>query len=154
MTAINSPPLCRGGRIFTDFAMCNRFSKNLGLGEAAKMAAATGSLSASGWLKIPIAGGASVILQWGKVALTATLNSGAAVKGYDGVTAFNYPISFPNAALIVNATPMDSGETLVETATANGTSKTAATVRVGGVAIKSDPAATTDLQGFIFAIGY
>ncbi|MCR1319950.1 phage tail protein [Enterobacter soli] len=130
------------------------FVKNLGLGEAAKMAAATGSLSASGWLKIPIAGGASVILQWGKVALTATLNSGAAVKGYDGVTAFNYPISFPNAALIVNATPMDSGETLVETATANGTSKTAATVRVGGVAIKSDPAATADLQGFIFAIGY
>ncbi|MGL3182869.1 hypothetical protein ACSVGK_30875, partial [Klebsiella pneumoniae] len=34
MTAINSPPLCRGGRIFTDFAMCNRFSKNLGLGDA------------------------------------------------------------------------------------------------------------------------
>ncbi|CAH6661968.1 phage tail protein [Pseudocitrobacter vendiensis] len=126
----------------------------LGLGEAAKLAAATGSLSASGWLKIPIFGGASVILQWGKVALTATLNSGAAVKGYDGVTVFNYPISFPNAALIVNATPMDSGETLVETATANGTSKTAATVRVGGVAIKSDPAATVDLHGFVFAIGY
>ncbi|MBM7145525.1 hypothetical protein, partial [Enterobacter hormaechei] len=36
MTAINSPPLCRGGRIFTDFAMCNRFSINLGLGELAK----------------------------------------------------------------------------------------------------------------------
>ncbi|WP_370989629.1 hypothetical protein, partial [Enterobacter roggenkampii] len=34
MTAINSPPLCRGGRIFTDFAMCNRFSKNLGLPES------------------------------------------------------------------------------------------------------------------------
>lgn len=34
MTAIISPPLCRGGRIFTDFAMCNCFSKNLGLGDA------------------------------------------------------------------------------------------------------------------------
>ncbi|WP_448875442.1 hypothetical protein [Enterobacter hormaechei] len=34
MTAINSPPLCCGGRIFTDFAICNCFSKNLGLGEA------------------------------------------------------------------------------------------------------------------------
>ena len=33
MTAINSPPLCCGGRIFTDFAMCNCFSKNLGLPE-------------------------------------------------------------------------------------------------------------------------
>ncbi|HHH0562226.1 TPA: hypothetical protein ACPZOD_002985, partial [Yersinia enterocolitica] len=37
MTAINFPPLCRSGRIFTDFAMCNCFSKNLGLGDAAKM---------------------------------------------------------------------------------------------------------------------
>ncbi|MED5759926.1 hypothetical protein VZ191_16435, partial [Enterobacter roggenkampii] len=36
MTAINSPPLCRGGRIFTDFAMCNRFSKNLGFLEYIK----------------------------------------------------------------------------------------------------------------------
>ncbi|MGS3466624.1 hypothetical protein ACB303_11110 [Citrobacter farmeri] len=35
MTAINSPPLCRGGRIFTDFAMCNCFSKNLRLGAGA-----------------------------------------------------------------------------------------------------------------------
>ena len=34
MTAINSPPLCCGGRIFTDFAICNCFSKNLGLKEA------------------------------------------------------------------------------------------------------------------------
>ncbi|ENG5501409.1 hypothetical protein ACT4JQ_002570 [Yersinia enterocolitica] len=33
MMAINFPPLCRAGRIFTDFAMCNCFSKNLGLGE-------------------------------------------------------------------------------------------------------------------------
>ncbi|HFF9119284.1 phage tail protein [Hafnia alvei] len=33
MTAINFPPLCRSGRIFTDFAMCNCFSKNLGLPE-------------------------------------------------------------------------------------------------------------------------
>ncbi|HHR7388119.1 TPA: phage tail protein [Salmonella enterica subsp. enterica serovar Cotham] len=37
MTAINSPPLCRGGRIFTDFAMCNCFSKNLGLGEGSAL---------------------------------------------------------------------------------------------------------------------
>ncbi|WP_249421940.1 tail fiber protein [Enterobacter asburiae] len=35
MTAINFPPLCRSGRIFTDFAMCNCFSKNLGLGAGA-----------------------------------------------------------------------------------------------------------------------
>ncbi|MFT1614538.1 hypothetical protein [Enterobacter kobei] len=41
MTAINSPPLCRGGRIFTDFAMCNCFSKNLGLRTAAKLPSPT-----------------------------------------------------------------------------------------------------------------
>lgn len=35
MTAINFPPLCRGRRIFADFAMCNCFSKNLRLGAGA-----------------------------------------------------------------------------------------------------------------------
>ena len=126
----------------------------LGLGEAAKLDASTGALSASGWVRFPIAGGNAVMFQWGRVTVTATLNNGAATKGYDGVTVFNFPVSFPNAALMVSATPMDSGETLVETATANSTSKTAATVRVGGVAIKADPAASADLQAFVFAIGY
>jgi hypothetical protein len=37
MTAINFPPLHRGGRIFADFAMCNCFSKNLGLGEGSAL---------------------------------------------------------------------------------------------------------------------
>ncbi|MCC9336683.1 hypothetical protein LN403_26455, partial [Enterobacter hormaechei subsp. steigerwaltii] len=65
MTAINSPPLCCGGRIFTDFAMCNCFSKNLGLGEAAKRNVGTGanqipdmgsftlSVSGTGYQKLP-----------------------------------------------------------------------------------------------------
>ena len=93
-------------------------------------------------------------MQWGKVAVTAPLNSGSAVKGYDGVTSFSYPISFPNTALVINATPMDSGETIVETATANINGKATATIRIGGVAIKTDPAFTAELQATVFVIGY
>nr|WP_309487065.1 phage tail protein [Enterobacter roggenkampii] len=56
MTAINSPPLCRGGRIFTDFAMCNRFSKNLGLGEGSALPVGVpvpwpSATPPAGWLK-------------------------------------------------------------------------------------------------------
>ncbi|MGV2151311.1 hypothetical protein ACV80T_19635 [Enterobacter hormaechei] len=59
MTAINSPPLCRGGRIFTDFAMCNCFSKNLGLGELAKTPRFLVSKgeNANGWYEIYSQGG-------------------------------------------------------------------------------------------------
>lgn len=62
MTAINSPPLCSGGRIFTDSAMCNRFSKNLGLGTAATKNVGNGAnqiptmanfTSGPGWMKFP-----------------------------------------------------------------------------------------------------
>ncbi|MGL3128464.1 phage tail protein, partial [Klebsiella pneumoniae] len=42
MMAINFPPLHHGGRILADFAMCNRFSKNLDLKEAAKRDVGTG----------------------------------------------------------------------------------------------------------------
>jgi len=55
---------------------------------------------------------------------------------------------------MVSATPSDSGETLVETATANISSKTAATIRIGGVAIKSEPASTAEMNAYVFAIGY
>ncbi|WP_097471038.1 phage tail protein [Escherichia coli] len=56
MTAINSPPLCRGGRIFTDFAICNRFSKNLGLGEGSALPVGVpvpwpSATPPTGWLK-------------------------------------------------------------------------------------------------------
>ncbi|MDQ2340068.1 gp53-like domain-containing protein [Enterobacter soli] len=93
-------------------------------------------------------------MQWGKVSVSASLNSGSAVKGYDGVASFSYPIAFPNAALVINANPMDSGETFIETATANTNGKAAATVRVGGVAIKADPSVTADLQATVFVLGY
>ncbi|MCJ1184057.1 phage tail protein, partial [Escherichia coli] len=37
----------------------------LGLGEAAKLPAISGSLSSSGWIKIPVIEGKSFIIQWG-----------------------------------------------------------------------------------------
>lgn len=99
MTAINSPPLCCGGRIFTDFAMCNCFSKNLGLGEAAKRNVGTGanqipdmgsftlSVSGTGYQKLP----SGFILQWGSI--------GTLGIAQDVVT--HFPIAFPNRCLRV-----------------------------------------------------
>ncbi len=138
----------------SDIADVAAFLKNLGLGEAAKLEAATGSLSTNGWLKIPLTGDVSVILQWGRVTAIATLSTASGGKGYDGVIQFNFPISFPNAPFMASASPMDSGNTLIETATVNPPSKSAVTVRLGGLATSSATAATTELQGFVFALGY
>ncbi|MDL2157598.1 phage tail protein [Escherichia coli] len=94
MMAINSPPLCRSGRIFTDFAMCNRFSKNLGLGEAAKRDVGTGDnqipdmgafASGSGWFRLP--GG--YIAQFG----TFSGNTTRFISGH-------FPIPFPNQPMV------------------------------------------------------
>ncbi|ELM8931426.1 hypothetical protein Q2S20_004181, partial [Escherichia coli] len=41
--------------------------ENLGLGEAAKLPAISGSLSSSGWIKIPVIEGESFIIQWGRI---------------------------------------------------------------------------------------
>ncbi|WP_438804460.1 gp53-like domain-containing protein, partial [Mixta calida] len=126
----------------------------VGLGEAAKLDAPTGFLATSGWIKIPISSGVNFIIQWGRVSVSAPLNIGSTLKGYDGATSFTYPIAFPNAALMVSATPSDSGETLIETATAGINSKNTASIRIGGVAVKSDPLATIEMQAFVFALGY
>nr|WP_242462316.1 phage tail protein [Citrobacter freundii] len=72
MTAINSPPLCRGGRIFTDFAMCNRFSKNLGLGDGSALPVGVpvpwpAATAPTGWLKCN--GAAFTAAQYPKLAM-------------------------------------------------------------------------------------
>ncbi|EOZ1555632.1 hypothetical protein ACQK1D_001394 [Escherichia coli] len=109
MTAINSPPLCRGRRIFTDFAMCNRFSKNLQLGEAAKREVGTGAnqipdmnnfssnRGSAGYQKLP----SGLILQWGAgIAGTGSVaNTGNTI---------NFPIAFPNQCFQV-VTSYDNG---------------------------------------------
>ncbi|QMR45491.1 hypothetical protein HV310_12455 [Citrobacter freundii] len=97
MTAINSPPLCRDGRIFTDFAMCNRFSKNLGLGDLKLAGVTSGSLGASGFVIIPlIISGVrrEFLIQWsGVITFDAATSTVMAKKTW------TFPTAFPNACL-------------------------------------------------------
>ncbi|MBY5258807.1 hypothetical protein FP366_04905 [Enterobacter hormaechei] len=99
MTAIISPPLCHSGRIFTDFAMCNCFSKNLGLGEAAKMPAATALASSTGNIAIPVLISGvqrTALLQWKMVSVPQSAN------GEMVVVDDSWPVAFPNACLSIN----------------------------------------------------
>ncbi|HHH0288228.1 TPA: hypothetical protein ACPZMX_002772 [Yersinia enterocolitica] len=103
MTAINSPPLSRGGRIFTDFAICNCFSKNLGLGTAALRDVGTGEnqipdMSAFSYLITGVGQPGytflpnGLLLQWGTILPSAS----------DISTSF--PILFPTTIFAVLAT--------------------------------------------------
>ena len=130
--------------------MCNCFSKNLRLGEAAELAAATTSTGINGWLKIPTKNNVDIILQWGRVTVTASLVS---TTMFDGSTTFNYPIAFPTAAISGLATPLDSSETSIETATAFA-GRTSASVRIGGASIKTNPTGTLEMAASFLAIGY
>ncbi|MEP8875551.1 hypothetical protein ABKV67_05570 [Enterobacter roggenkampii] len=146
MTAINSPPLCRGGRIFTDFTMCNCFSKNLGLGEAATrnvgtdtgqvpdMSSFTTGYSESGpawintkwgWSKSPD----GVITQWGVFGVT--LGS----TGTDVV----FPVPFPTRVESIILTLADINDGLLSPTAMPaigvnyvGTSRTGFTARMSG----------------------
>lgn len=64
---------------------------NLGLGEAAKLPAISGSLSSSGWIKIPVIEGKSFIIQWGRIGPSDSKT---------GVATGSYPIAFPNSAFM------------------------------------------------------
>ena len=64
---------------------------NLGLGEAAKLPAISGSLSSSGWIKIPVIEGKSFIIQWGIIGPSDSKT---------GVATGSYPIAFPNSAFM------------------------------------------------------
>lgn len=65
--------------------------ENLGLGEAAKLPAISGSLSSSGWIKIPVIEGESFIIQWGRIGPSDSKT---------GVATGSYPIAFPNSAFM------------------------------------------------------
>ena len=97
MTAINSPPLCRGGRIFTDFTMCNCFSKNLGLKEAAKRDVGTGANQMpdmSAWQK-----SASGRIKWRRFPDGTLIQVGISSAGLLGAPVnVTLPISFGDAS--------------------------------------------------------
>ena len=64
--------------------------KNLGLGEAAKMPAATASMDANGWISFPTSSGKNLIIQWGGARCAGT--------GEGNGILHNFPISFPTVA--------------------------------------------------------
>ncbi|EOU9000245.1 hypothetical protein ACNZ7H_000784 [Escherichia coli] len=152
MTAINSPPLCRGGRIFTDFAMCNCFSKNLGLGGAALLAAPTAVFNSNGgYFSLPVKRNGTttvnVIVQFG-------------VGGVDGTSTWirttnNFVIPFPNACLSVVATDVlyDMPDTFVPAT--NNSAGRMSTGAVGGTYVtKTGFAAFAESAFQWLAIGY
>ncbi|MEW5050907.1 gp53-like domain-containing protein [Serratia marcescens] len=83
--------------------MCNRFSKNLGLGELSAAGVSGGNASASGYITIPmiISGARRVLyIQWG--GFTGATGS----SGSDGVyensnITVTWPVAFPNAVFQV-----------------------------------------------------
>ncbi|QPB34759.1 phage tail protein [Citrobacter amalonaticus] len=133
MMAINSPPLCRSGRIFTDFAMCNRFSKNLQLGEAAKRDVGTGENqipdmssfgSGSGWSQLPN----GKLLQWGTY-------TGSATSG-----TINFPVPFPSSVgrviMSLSGTSADAGSIAYVVQDDNSLSKTSFFFRRAGAQVR------------------
>ena len=75
----------------SDIENVSVFLQNLGLGEAAKLPAISGSLSSSGWIKIPVIEGKSFIIQWGIIGPSDSKT---------GVATGSYPIAFPNSAFM------------------------------------------------------
>lgn len=71
--------------------LATAITTNLGLGEAAKLPAISGSLSSSGWIKIPVIEGKSFIIQWGRIGPSDSKT---------GVAIGSYPIAFPNSAFM------------------------------------------------------
>ncbi|MEB2439862.1 phage tail protein [Citrobacter braakii] len=67
----------------------------LGLGEAAKLPAASGYLGANGWAKVPLSGGSTLIVQWG------TWEGGTKESTY--TCDITFPIAFPSACFSVAA---------------------------------------------------
>lgn len=82
----------------SDIADVTAFLKNLGLGEAAKMPAASAITSGSGWLSVPVMIGSTVrniILQWKSVTVPQSAD------GTMVVINASWPVAFPAACLSV-----------------------------------------------------
>lgn len=75
----------------SDIADVAEFLKNLGLGEAAKLPAATVSIGENGWISLPTGNGVKLIIQWGYAS--------CAGAGADKGVVNNFTVPFPNAAL-------------------------------------------------------
>ncbi|MDA6474100.1 phage tail protein [Escherichia coli] len=85
------PLIANALKEMVDAGLAGDVLKNLGLGEAAKLPAISGSLSSSGWIKIPVIEGESFIIQWGRIGPSDSKT---------GVATGSYPIAFPNSAFM------------------------------------------------------
>lgn len=110
--------------------MCNCFSKNLGLGEAAKRDVGTGANqipdmsqfpSGKNWFQMP---GGNIVQSFSGYVLSADTNG----------TTINYPISFPDTAYAVSVMWSDASPTTTPTFKLNGnlSDKTKAVIKVTG----------------------
>ncbi|MCM7141097.1 hypothetical protein [Enterobacter kobei] len=149
MTAINSPPLCRGGRIFTDFAMCNCFSKNLGLGELAKTPRFLVSKgeNANGWYEIYSDGFKRVGQSWSSPLAIPTPASGVRV---------NYPISFTSKLSGLFVTENGNTSNALEIANPAAIGLTGFNMATMEVTLGSSPTTSygSTFTGFYVAEGY
>ena len=128
----------------SDIADTTAFQRNLGLGEAAKMPAASAMASNAGWLSIPvmIAGVArNMILQW--KAVSVPMSTDGSMQAVNSA----WPVAFPTACLITiqaltnsliystNGTPFTSSAAIDRAtfAAACSYTKSTSTVTVWGV---------------------
>lgn len=134
-----------------DIADVAAFLKNLGLGEAAKLPASAASLSAAGWLNVPVSNGKGIIIQWGRfLSMTSATEM-----------VFNLPVAFPNgifAAIASHDAASQYTRPTVYAVSLSGLSKITASATVlnaqtegGSVTRGSNGSAC---YGFYIVIGY
>ena len=128
----------------SDIANVSAFLANLGLGEAAKMPAASAVTNGAGWLSIPVLIGGvtrNIILQWKSVSIPISTD------GTMQVVNASWPVAFPTACLstiqaltnsliyATNGTPFTSSASIDRAtfAAASSYSKSTSTVTVWGV---------------------
>ena len=121
------------------------------MGEAAKLPASAASLSAAGWLNVPVSNGKGIIVQWGRfLSMTSATEM-----------VFNLPVAFPNgifAAVAAHDAASQYTRPTVYAVSLSGLSKITASATVlnaqtegGSVTRGSNGSAC---YGFYIVIGY
>ncbi len=129
----------------SDIADVAEFLKNLGLGEAAKLAAPSGMLGQTGYTIFPLTGNKSLIFQWGLIGPSDSST---------GIATASFPMAFPNGAslaLVQELTATTTGPIGVNSWGVSETTKTTLTAIVAARTVTNSAAVET---GRYFAIGY
>lgn len=118
---------------------------NVHLGEAAKLAAPSGTLGQTGYTIFPLSGNKSLIFQWGLIGPSDSST---------GIATTSFPMAFPNGAslaLVQELTATTTGPIGVNSWGVSETTKTTLTAIVAARTVTSGAAVET---GRYFAIGY